>query len=518
MVAMCVLVIFSIVPLFKVVGKSFTPVDDRSEYLVTIRTPEGTSLAATTNVMERIARDIRGLPHVLATLTTVGGGTDRSANSGTIYVKLTPKDQRKESQQDMMIKTRDVFKNYPPDLRTSVGVQSWSGTGDVQYAISGPDLDKLSQYSQQLLARLKALPNVVDADTSLVYGKPELRVEIDRQRAADLGVRVSDIATALNTMIAGQVVSSFPSGGEQYDVRLRAAQEFRTSTNALTLLAVSSNKGGPVSLDQVVRIKPGTAPSSIDRLDRQRQVTISCNLLPGGSQADILAKLDDFTKDLHMDPGYASVGVGQSKELARTAYYFVVAVSLTLIFMYMVLAAQFESFLHPFTILLTLPLAVPFGILSLLIAGQTVNIFSGLGLLLLFGIVKKNAILQIAHTNSLRASGMDLYPAIMQANRDRLRPILMTTMALVAGMLPVVISSKVGSASNRSIGVLVVGGQSLCLLLTLLAVPVFYSLFEDAKQSRLARALGRRMGFLGEVLHHAGAGARAVIQRKGGEA
>jgi len=518
MVAMCVLVIFSIVPLFKVVGKSFTPVDDRSEYLVTVRTPEGTSLAATTNVMERIARDIRGLPHVLATLTTVGGGTDRATNSGTIYVKLTPNDQRKESQQEMMIKTRDVFKNYPPDLRTSVGVQSWSGTGDVQYAISGPDLDKLSQYSQQLLARLKTLPNVVDADTSLVYGKPELRVEIDRQRAADLGVRVSDIATALNTMIAGQVVSSFPSGGEQYDVRLRAAQEFRTSTNALTLLAVSSSKAGPVSLDQVVRIKPGTAPSSIDRLDRQRQVTISCNLLPGGSQADILAKLDEFTKDLHMDPGYASVGVGQSKELARTAYYFIVAVSLTLIFMYMVLAAQFESFLHPFTILLTLPLAVPFGILSLLIAGQTVNIFSGLGLLLLFGIVKKNAILQIAHTNSLRASGMDLYPAIMQANRDRLRPILMTTMALVAGMLPVVISNKVGSASNRSIGVLVVGGQSLCLLLTLLAVPVFYSLFEEAKQSRLARAMGRKMGFLGEVLQHAGAGARAVIQRKGGEA
>jgi hydrophobe/amphiphile efflux-1 (HAE1) family protein len=517
MVTISVLVIFSVYPLFRVIGKSFTPVDDRSEYLVSIRTAEGTSLAATTNVMERIARDIRALPNVLATLTTVGGGTDRAANSGTIYVKLTPKNQRRESQQQMMIKTRDVFKNFPADLRTSVGVQSWSGSADVQYAISGPDLDKLSQYSQQLLARLKTVPKVVDADTSLVYGKPELRVEIDRQRAADLGVRVSDIATALNTMISGQVVSSFPSGGEQYDVRLRAAQEFRTSTSALTLLAVSSSKGGPVSLDQVVRIKPGTAPSSINRLDRQRQVTLSANLLPGGSQSDVLDKLNQFAADLHMDPGYAGVEVGQSKELARTAYYFVVAVSLTLIFMYMVLAAQFESFLHPFTILLTLPLAVPFGMLSLLIAGQTINVFSGLGFLLLFGIVKKNAILQIAHTNSLRASGMDLYPAIMQANRDRLRPILMTTMALVAGMLPVVISDKVGSASNRSIGVLVVGGQSLCLLLTLLAVPVFYSLFEDAKQSRLARSLSRKMGSVAEVLQTAGAGARAVIQRKGGE-
>ena len=514
------LVVFSIVPLFKVVGKSFTPVDDRSEYLVSIRTPEGTSLAATTNVMERIARDIRGLPHVLATLTTVGGGSDRAANSGTIYVKLTPKDQRKESQQEMMIKTRDVFKNYPPDLRTSVGVQSWSGTGDVQYAISGPDLDKLSQYSQQLLARLKTLPNVVDADTSLVYGKPELRVEIDRQRAADLGVRVSDIATALNTMIAGQVVSSFPSGGEQYDVRLRAAQEFRTSTNALTLLAVSSSKAGPVSLDQVVRIKPGTAPSSIDRLDRQRQVTISANLLPGGSQAEVLAKLDKFAAGfaygsrVHGRPAWA-----RAKNWRARRYYFIVAVSLTLIFMYMVLAAQFESFLHPFTILLTLPLAVPFGILSLLIAGQTINIFSGLGLLLLFGIVKKNAILQIAHTNSFAcfwhgslsrdhagqsrpapADSDDHYGAGSgNAARGDLEQ---------SGIGQQPVDRRAGGGRTIDVPAADAAGGA-GVLFACLRMP----------SSRVWRApSAARWEVLAEVLQHAGAGARAVIQRKGGEA
>jgi HAE1 family hydrophobic/amphiphilic exporter-1 len=513
MVGISVGVVLSTIPLFLFVGKSFTPVDDRAEFIVTVRTPEGTSLAATTNVTERIARDIRALPEVEATLNTIGSGSDRAPNAASIYVKLIPKDQRKASQLDLMVKVREIFKNYPADLRTRVGQQSWNGNADIQFALSGPDLDKLADYAQRLVAKAKQIPLVVDADTSLVYGKPELRVEIDRQRAADLGVRVSDIAQALNTLLAGQVVSTFPSGGEQYDVRLRAAQEFRTNQDALKQLTVASSKAGPVTLDQVVRLRQGTAPSSIERLNRQRQVTISANMLPGGSQADISAQIEQMANELGMEPGYSAGGVGQTRELQRTAVYFLTAVALTFIFMYMVLAAQFESFLHPFTILLTLPLSVPFGIVSLLIAGQTVNIFSGLGLLLLFGIVKKNAILQIDHTNGLRAKGMGMYEAIIQANRDRLRPILMTTMALVAGMLPVVIFDTVGSASNRAIGVLVVGGQSLCLLLTLLAVPVFYSLFEDLKESRLVRALRGGARKAGARLEPAN-----ILQRKGEEA
>src|SRR4051812_6011086 len=244
-------------------------------------------------------------------------------------------------------------------------------------------------------------------------------------------------------------------------------------------MTVPSAKLGSVPLDQVAHIVPGSGPSSINRINRQRQVTVTGNVLPGGSQSDILAKLNQYRDELGMESDYHSGLAGASKELGRTGFYFMLAFSLTFIFMYIVLAAQFESFIHPITILITLPLAVPFGIVSLLLAHQTVNIFSGLGLLLLFGIVKKNAILQIDHTNNLRAQGMKRYDAIIQANRDRLRPILMTTIALVAGMMPLVISHGVGAATNRSIGVLVVGGQTLCLLLTLLAVPVFYSIFED---------------------------------------
>lgn len=491
MVAVSVLVSLSTVPLFMVVGKSFVPTDDRSEFSVAVRAPEGASLAATLTVADRIARDIRELPGVRATLTTVGQGSGGfgsasggMANRASIYVKLVTPKERELTQQQLMVKTRALMKNYPSDLRTSVLQAGGAGGGqaDVQFVLNGPDLEKLDAYSQAMLGKMKQAPFVGDADTSLVYGKPELRVEIDRQRAADLGVRVNDIATALNTMVAGQVVSTFPSAGEQYDVRLRASKEYRTSVEGLSQLTVASTtRQGWVPLDQVVRIRSGTAPSSINRLNRQRQVTLSANVLPGGDQAAVIRSLQGIAKDLNMDPGYSTALQGTSKELGRAAYYFVLAIALTFIFMYIVLAAQFESFIHPFTILLTLPIAVPFGIVSLLMAGQTINIFSAIGMLLLFGIVKKNAILQIDHTNGLRAQGMSRYDAIIQANRDRLRPILMTTAALVAGMLPLVFSTGDGAATNRSIGVLVAGGQTLCLLLTLLAVPVFYSLFDDAK-------------------------------------
>jgi HAE1 family hydrophobic/amphiphilic exporter-1 len=482
-VALSAGVVLSIVPLFMFVGKNFLPTDDQSQFNVLVRTPEGTSLAATTGITERIAQEVRKLPGVTHTLATVGGGADKSVNNASVYVKLTDIDQRQLSQQELMQRTRALLKTFPSQIHTGVELVSSIGgsqsNADVQYYIQGPDLKRLAQYSEGLLAKMKTIPGLADADTTLRSGKPEVRLEIDRPRAADLGVSVMDIEQALNTLVAGQVASTFNAGDDQYDVRVRAQEQFRGGIEGLAKLTVPSAKVGSVPLDQVVQMTPGSGPSSINRINRQRQVTLTGNVLPGASQTQILAKIDEYRDQLGMAPEYRSGLTGASKELGRTGFYFMLAFALTFIFMYIVLAAQFESFVHPITILLTLPLAVPFGIVSLLIAHQTVNIFSGLGLLLLFGIVKKNAILQIDHTNGLRAQGLSRYDAIIQANRDRLRPILMTTIALVAGMAPLVISRGVGAATNRSIGVLVVGGQTLCLLLTLLAVPVFYSVFED---------------------------------------
>jgi hydrophobic/amphiphilic exporter-1 (mainly G- bacteria), HAE1 family len=494
-VAACLIVIVSIVPLFMFVGKNFLPVDDQAQFEVTVRAPEGSTLASTSTLVERIAGDLRKLPGVTDTLTTIGGGQQELVNVASIYVKLTPIEERSVGQQQVMLQARSevlgkYLKQYPGQLRTAVQqVAAFSGGGfrnaDIQYVIGGPDLAQLTKYSEALLAKMKTIPDVVDVDSTLITGKPELRVIIDRPRAADLGVRVGDIAQALNTLVAGTKVSTFNAGTDQYDVRVRAVGEYRASAEGLKRMIVASTKVGWVSLDNLVRTEEATGPSAIDRLNRQRQVMLLANVKPGGSQAAVIQKMNEFAKEVNIDSSYTTGLAGRSKELGRAGYYFGLAFLLSFVFMYMVLAAQFESFIHPVTILLTLPLAIPFGILSLLMTGQTVNIFSGLGLLLLFGVVKKNAILQIDHTNQLRSRGMERLEAIIRANRDRLRPILMTTIALVAGMLPLTISSGPGSGTNRSIGVLVVGGQTLCLLLTLLAVPVFYSLFDDAAKSRV---------------------------------
>jgi len=500
-VTICIIAVVSIVPLYRFVGMAFLPDEDESNFSVNVRGPQGTSLAATQSILDRIARDIRQrLPSVENTIVNAGGfGGNSTGNSGSVSVNLKPVSERSQSQNQLINIVRGMVKPYQnADWKINVaasssiaqGIGLGRGGSGIGYYISGPDLDQLNKYADQLVDTMSKDPTFVAPDNSVDVGSPEVQFLIDRTKAADLGVQATDIARALNIAAAGQRVSTFTEGTNQYDVIVQADERFRRTRVNLADFSVSSSKGVPVDLSRVVQITEGRSPSSISRLNRQRVVTISASVPQNASEADALAKVQQYVKDLNLPPEYSSGVQGTSKELNRAYNSFLLAFLLSFVFMYLILAAQFESFIHPITILLTLPLSVPFALLSTAIAGQTLNIFSALGILLLFGIVKKNAILQIDHTNTLRSRGMARYDAIIRANRDRLRPILMTTIALVAGMIPLVVGSGAGAATNRSIGILVVGGQSLCLLLTLVAVPVFYSLFDDASELRFFRTLG----------------------------
>jgi hydrophobic/amphiphilic exporter-1 (mainly G- bacteria), HAE1 family len=498
-VVVCAGVIASLVPLYRASGVNFTPDEDESRFQITARLPVGSSIASTQSLLDRIARDMREqLPGVTDTLAIVGFGRGGGqSNAGQVFVRLTPIDEREDSQQALVARARRMMQPYRQSATISVqgsgGLTAISGRGAaIQYALVGPNLDRLDEYTEAAIGKLQAAPELVDADRSYLPGRPELRILVDRDRAADLGVRVDEVSQTVNALLAGQEVTTFNAASDQYDVVLKAQDSFRRTPESIAQATVRTAGGQLVPLRTLVTFDQGSGPASIDRLNRQRQITITANPAPGISQAEGQGVVQAAFEALDMEPGYSLVPSGQSRELSRAAYYFAVAFALSFIFMYMVLAAQFESFIHPVTILLTLPIAVPCGLLASLLFGQQLNIYSALGVLLLFGIVKKNAILQIDHTLALRAKGMPRDAAILQANRDRLRPILMTTLALVAGMLPLCIGSGPGAETNRSIGLLVVGGQLLCLLLTLLAVPVFYSLFDDAATSPVWSRLSRR--------------------------
>jgi HAE1 family hydrophobic/amphiphilic exporter-1 len=499
------------IPLYRAVKQEFIPSNvDEAEFEVSVNGPEGTNLAVMNETITAMEKDVLETPGVRLVMASAGGGFLGGVNQGDMYVRIAPHEERTLSfsklwtetkkgnpfnafkgnytQQDVMQEVRRRLQKYAP-MRSGVrnGRSFNFGAGgrtDIDFVFRGPDIVALAGYADDLVERSEKLGGIVDADTTLKLNKPELRVKIDRDRAADLGVDTSDIATSLRLMVGGEEEASRfrdESVNEDYDVQLRLSEADRKDVDTISRLYVPSSRGGLVRLDNLVNIQRDTSPSRIDRLDRERQVSVRASVAPGYALADRIEALRGTVREMNLPTAYTTTVSGRARELERTFTEFIWAFILSIIFMYMILASQFESTVHPLTILLSLPLSVPFALLSLWGTGDTLNLYSALGVLVLFGVVKKNAILQIDHMNNLRAKGMERHEAIMQGNRDRLRPILMTTLALVAGMLPLALGSGPGAEERRSIAIVVIGGQTLSLLLTLIATPVVYSMLDDLK-------------------------------------
>ncbi len=499
---------------YRYVGEESFVDDDQSEFEILVQAPEGSSLERTDRILRQIEGEIGQLKGVRALFTTIGSGEQAAVTDASLYVGLTPLREGTEferiaqhlglrklfglpplherdfSQQDVMREARRIMAKYP-DLTVSVQNlfaigQTGARRNPFQLILRGPELEALDRYSQEVAAQARTVPGMVDVDTTLTRRKPEIRVHIDRDKAAVLGVGVDAIAGSLRTMVGGEEATKFKEADDQYVVRLRLQEDFRKNAQVISDLYVPSAKLGLVKLNNVVRLSEEKGPNQIDRLDRERQVGIVANLagLPIG---EAVKQINAKMAALKLPPGYTTKYLGRAQVLAEARVNFLIALGLSLIFIYMVLAAQFESFVHPLTIMASLPLSLPFGLISLLVVGKTMNIYSAIGVLMLFGVVKKNAILQVDFTNVLRERGLARSDAIIKADHARLRPILMTTISIIAGMLPIALGKGDGSASRAAMATVVVGGQSLCLLLTLLVTPVLYTYFDDLQSLRIGK-------------------------------
>jgi HAE1 family hydrophobic/amphiphilic exporter-1 len=513
------------------VGMDFMPPDDQGELEIAITTPSGWTLERTRQQLEEIKDRLTKLPNVTHTLVTIGDTSGKQTRAtgdvtkGSIYVRMLDIDERndkskggdpKVTQFVNQATARKIMADYP-DLRASVqvpaAISGGSVNADVELTISGPEINELMEVSRKLMARMRETPGLTDVDTTLPERNPELRVMIDRVRAKDLDLDIRTIASTLQVVVGGQIVSDYKDDttGEQYDVWLRGAMPDRSTREAIAAARIMSPTAGLVELSNVAHLEEARGPAQIDHFQRQRKVSVIANrafydkhnqflflnwttreqLPVGDAMVAINNLLDDMRAKGEMSPMDTTGFLGRAKTQSQMMSAFLMAFGLSLIFMYMILAAQFESFVHPITILLAVPLTIPFAIISLVLLGEAMTFFGILGVFLLFGVVKKNGILQVDYANQMRAKGMPLREAVLEANKTRLRPILMTTVMLVAGMMPIALGQGAGAAARSSMAKVIVGGQALSLLLTLLVTPVAYTLFDDL--ARNVKSVYRRI-------------------------
>jgi hydrophobic/amphiphilic exporter-1 (mainly G- bacteria), HAE1 family len=464
--------------------QEFMPPMDRSEFNVMVQLPTGKSLVTTRRFAESLAREIRLAPGVQQTLVTVGGGVEQKVNEAKFYVKIVGTSERAFTQHQFMDYLRKRFARHRGAIISVEDLNMVGASGMrnqvIQLNVKGPDLEAIEAQSRKIMTEMRKLPGVVDVDYSYRAGKPELAITVDRNKAATLGVPVASIATTVRALMGGDKATQLRESGSLYDVRVRLQAQDRIEPEDLTRLQVRSSMGQLIDLGNVISVKRGSGPTQIDRQDRQRQVTIFANLV-NRPLGDALTDIGRITKRI-LPAGFSHSFSGMGEVMGESYTELIFALLLAIIIVYMILAAQFESFVHPFTIMLSLPLSLVGAFGGLLVFGAPMSIIGMIGVIMLMGLVTKNAILLVDYTNTLRSRGLGRTEALLAAGPVRLRPILMTTAAMVFGMLPVAIGLGEGAELRSPMAVCVIGGLLTSTMLTLIVVPVVYSLVDAASE------------------------------------
>jgi HAE1 family hydrophobic/amphiphilic exporter-1 len=482
--------------LMRFLGTSFFPTMDQSEFAVVVTAAPGSSLAQTARLSASAEQVIRTLPEVTMTLTTIGAGSD-PVTKATILVKLVGKAERKKGVEQLMEEARREISRIPG---ANFGFMYTGGMGGNQKAaimsIRGEDLGTLKDIAQEVEYIFRTTPGAADVENSLETSKPEARMVINREKASDLGINVGLIAQSARAMVDGYVATKYQEGEDQYDVRVRLKKDDRSSLENVRAMFIKSTKDAGngqkvlIPLGSVAEIRQGSGPSKINRFDRQREIRIDANL-SGRLLGEVLGDVQARSKAIAVPPGYTVGIVGMGEMQAESFGNIIASLLLAIVFIYIVLASQFESFKHPFAIMLALPMSLIGAVFALLVFNSALSVMSLIGIIMLMGLVTKNGILLVDFTNVLRDRGLERSEALVQAGATRLRPILMTTFAMIFGMMPVAFAFSEGSEFRAPMGQAVIGGLITSTLLTLFIVPVVYSVLDDFSLAGIGRKLAR---------------------------
>ena len=470
--------------LFQSLPREFSTLEDRGAIIVRIQAPEGASLEYTRDRVKEVEQAIMPLQEqgvVSSMLSQVAPGFARPSpvNEGIVIVRLVPWEQRTVSQQAVVQQLLPKVGAFPGARSSVINPPSFGGAGGfgqpIQFVLGGPDYDTLRGWRDTVMQKAQETGQFVNIDSNYRESQPDIRVQIDRQRAADLGVSVEDIGRTLELMFGEREVSTFVSRGDEYPVIIRARAEDRATPNDLTNTFIRATNGELVALSSFVSLTESAAPQALNRFDRLRSITIQSGLAPGVSIGQGLETLEQIVRENL--PAEARIGYsGQSRDFKDSSSAIYVTFAMALLVVFLVLAAQFESWINPFIIMLTVPLAVTGGLAALVLTGQSLNIYSQIGMILLIGLMTKNGILIVEFSNQLRERGYSVRDAVIEASVLRLRPILMTSIAMIGGAIPLAWSTGAGAESRSAIGSVIVGGVTLSTLLTMLVVPAIYLL------------------------------------------